>query len=326
MPYLIGTDEAGYGPNLGPLTVTGTLWQVPDPDVDLYESLNTIVSSKPLGRGSQADSLLHVADSKSVYQASKKIESLERSVLSILHALRGNVPVDERELLTDTFSKCVEDRIALLAGENSLWSPREPFDLPLECEPAQLRTLGAAFSDACQLAFVRLLNVQCRPMFPATFNRAVDTLGNKANLLSSQTLQIISKLLAETASDDVTIFCDKHGGRSRYLSLIEQHLTQQTVTTETESRAISRYHWQQAGRRISIQFSVKGESQLPVAFASMVSKYVREVFMHIWNEFWQEHIDGLKPTKGYPIDAKRFHGGHRSHPRKARHRPDSGLA
>ena len=26
--YLIGTDEAGYGPNLGPLVISATVWQV----------------------------------------------------------------------------------------------------------------------------------------------------------------------------------------------------------------------------------------------------------------------------------------------------------
>ena len=30
MQYLLGTDEAGYGPNLGPLVVTATVWEVPD--------------------------------------------------------------------------------------------------------------------------------------------------------------------------------------------------------------------------------------------------------------------------------------------------------
>ncbi len=30
MGYVLGTDEAGYGPNLGPLVVTATLWEVPD--------------------------------------------------------------------------------------------------------------------------------------------------------------------------------------------------------------------------------------------------------------------------------------------------------
>jgi len=38
----------------------------------------------------------------------------------------------------------------------------------------------------------------------------------------------------------------------------------------------------------------------------MVSKYLREVFMMLWNQYWQIKIPGIKPTKGYPLDAKRF--------------------
>ncbi len=30
MPYLLGTDEAGYGPNLGPLVISASVWEVPD--------------------------------------------------------------------------------------------------------------------------------------------------------------------------------------------------------------------------------------------------------------------------------------------------------
>ncbi len=28
--FVIGTDEAGYGPNLGPLVISATLWETPD--------------------------------------------------------------------------------------------------------------------------------------------------------------------------------------------------------------------------------------------------------------------------------------------------------
>jgi len=306
VPYLIGTDEAGYGPNLGPLTVTGTLWQVPKLDLDLYDCLKSIVSSESLGRKIDADSKLHVADSKLVYQASRSLESLERSVLAIVHSLRSKVPTNDRDLLRDTFSPCVEDRIALMAGENPLWSPAEAFDLPLHNSLNDLRTLGGRFSKTCEAAEIDLIDIRCQPVFPATFNRLTESLGNKANLLSGQTMQLISKLLEKTQDESVTICCDKHGGRSRYLPLIQQYLTQQQVTVEIESRAVSRYHWVQADRKITIQFSVGGEDQLAVALASMVSKYVREIYMHIWNEFWQDYVDDLKPTKGYPVDAKRF--------------------
>ena len=43
-----------------------------------------------------------------------------------------------------------------------------------------------------------------------------------------------------------------------------------------------------------------------MALASMVSKYWRESTMTLFNQFWQRHHPELKPTKGYPGDARRF--------------------
>ena len=28
--------------------------------------------------------------------------------------------------------------------------------------------------------------------------------------------------------------------------------------------------------------------------------------MQVFNQFWAEHVPGLKPTAGYPVDAVRF--------------------
>jgi hypothetical protein len=38
----------------------------------------------------------------------------------------------------------------------------------------------------------------------------------------------------------------------------------------------------------------------------MTAKYLRELAMHQFNRFWRERIPGLKPTQGYPLDARRF--------------------
>ena len=45
----------------------------------------------------------------------------------------------------------------------------------------------------------------------------------------------------------------------------------------------------------------------PVAVASMLAKYLREVCMRQFNRYWAGHVPGLKPTAGYPVDAKRFY-------------------
>jgi hypothetical protein len=58
--------------------------------------------------------------------------------------------------------------------------------------------------------------------------------------------------------------------------------------------------------RIEFCFRTRAEELLPVALSSMVSKYLREVLMHQFNEFWATHVPGLKPTQGYPVDARRF--------------------
>ena len=53
MPYIAGTDEAGYGPNLGPLTITAALWHVADcgkcalARYDLYKKLAGEVCGDP---------------------------------------------------------------------------------------------------------------------------------------------------------------------------------------------------------------------------------------------------------------------------------------
>ncbi len=70
---------------------------------------------------------------------------------------------------------------------------------------------------------------------------------------------------------------------------------------------MSRYRIDDNGRNVEVHILVGADAaQLPTALASMLSKYLREVFMQIFNAFWMERIPGLKRTAGYPLDGKRF--------------------
>ena len=61
-----------------------------------------------------------------------------------------------------------------------------------------------------------------------------------------------------------------------------------------------------AQRRVEFCFQTKAERHLPAALASMASKYLRELAMRALNAFWCGRSPGLRPTAGYPQDAKRF--------------------
>jgi ribonuclease HII len=79
------------------------------------------------------------------------------------------------------------------------------------------------------------------------------------------------------------------------------------VITERESPIESRYRVELLSRPISIVFRPRADgASVAVALASMLCKYLREICMRQFNRFWAKHIPGLKPTAGYPVDARRF--------------------
>jgi len=76
------------------------------------------------------------------------------------------------------------------------------------------------------------------------------------------------------------------------------------VQVVAETPAWSAYHVPDASCRV--EFSVRGESRLPVALASMTAKYVRELSMAAFNAWWCGRVEDLAPTAGYPLDAARW--------------------
>ncbi|MEL7499622.1 MAG: hypothetical protein AAFN77_18610 [Planctomycetota bacterium] len=297
MPFLIGTDEAGYGPNLGPLTITGTLWRSQFSENDLYAALAEVVCERKKGRN---DPRLIVADSKQVYKPSGSIRELERSVLSLVRATDKSIPQNVKELCQAVCPTV--DWESIRTQQGYLF---DDVRLPLAASLDSIEKSAERFCDCAAQADVELLKIDCSPVFPNTFNRRVQQLGNKAHLLSGETLKIARRLKV-MADDDLEIICDKHGGRNRYAGVIQHVLTDQAVSVGAETRAESDYAFREDDRDVIVRFRAGGESFLPTAVASMVSKYVREVFMIAWNQFWTTRVDDLKPTKGYPVDAKRF--------------------
>jgi len=292
---LIGTDEAGYGPNLGPLVVAGTLWEVPDDlnPMDLWESLQSVLTCAP----ERNDRRLHVADSKAVYSANRSLEDLEVPVLAFL----GSLGCAAETL--DSLGEQLAGAAFRDAYQAEVWNAAPGLSLPAASSAEHIQEWQHELHKEMQAAEVRLLAVRTAIVFPRQFNTLVDTAGSKGAVLSETTLRLVAELMAVGPTDQATlVVCDKHGGRNRYDEIIASQFDDEFVFRLEESREMSRYRM----GRTEFCFRTKAEELLPVALSSMIAKYLREVLMRQFNLYWGQRIPGLRPTQGYPVDARRF--------------------
>src|SRR5438270_8816114 len=82
MPWIVGIDEAGYGPNLGPLVMTSVACRVPErlAGADLWHVLRSAVRRHT----DSEDGRILIADSKLIYSTSRGLGALETGVLATL--------------------------------------------------------------------------------------------------------------------------------------------------------------------------------------------------------------------------------------------------
>lgn len=295
MAYLIGTDEAGYGPNLGPLIIAVSVWKVPgNPgECDLYHQLGHCVARQ----GTTKDRLT-IADSKLLYKSGIGLAALEQNVLAaygLIHPPTNSARQLWRSLAPD-------------ADEQTESLPWHECDdaLPREADADVIADLTQMAARAMSQAGVQLTAVVASAVFPAKFNSLVVQYGSKGEALSRVTLQLLERALETCDQEPVFIVCDKHGGRGKYQRLLQEQFPDPLIEVVCEGMVNSTYRWGRDAARREIQFRAGGESFLPAALASMTAKYLRELAMHSFNCFWQQHVADLRPTAGYPVDARRF--------------------
>jgi hypothetical protein len=297
MLYVIGTDEAGYGPHLGPLVISATVWQLDDPAhaYDLYRPLKKVVCADPERATARR---VAMADSKVLYKPGQ-IHDLERGALAAL-ACVGYECGPWRDLwrFLDSNAPCDTDSLA--------WHDGYELRLPLEVDLKKLEKTTAILRDGFESAGVRLLGLYSTAIFPERFNHLTESFDNKSETLSRLTLELLGDVLDGLPAGAVIAFCDKHGGRNFYSMLLQRQFPDWLIEVYSEGCDESIYRFGPPERRVDVGFRVRSEQFLPAALASMTAKYLREVFMRAFNDFWCARVPGLRPTAGYPTDSHRF--------------------
>ena len=308
MAYVIGIDEAGYGPNLGPIVIGGTLWHVADDGTLKQMPIGGFTGSRE--SGAVGDPLpATFADSKKLFRRGSGLGPIEQPILALLRCTESKVNLQAGTV----------DLFTSLTGQHGDFFENEPgyywqdVAIPLSCDQEDIEALAKQMRLTLAENQTQCLSLASTMMFPQAWNEGLIREGNKASLLSALSCRLVTRLLQivdeqdPAAAEPVFVYCDKHGGRNHYAALLQHEMKCDFVTVQSETREHSAYSWRDVcGRAIEITFTAKGESQSPVAVASMMAKYLRELAMAGWNSFWQREIPDIQPTAGYPLDAKRF--------------------
>jgi ribonuclease HII len=300
-----GIDEAGYGPNLGPLVMARVTAEGQEPDLwrDCAESVRR-------AGGLASDRRLRVDDSKAVLRGRSDagLAELERTALAFVAEATGSVPdrvAGLIDLLRTTPSHPSElERWEEPAATIALprWCPREEIDRTIASRPLTH-------------ASWRISSVRVVVIGPELFNRVLapipeaDRSKALVHHLAFATLMSDAWRAFQAEDRDLFVRSDKHGGRHFYLDTLSPLFPGAWVDRGEESPGRSSYAVHHGERRLRIELVPKADAtDALVALASIVSKYLRELWMDAFNAFWAARVPGLRPTAGYPVDARRFRG------------------
>ncbi len=306
----IGIDEAGYGPNLGPLVMTAVQAEsispwTGDDRPDAVAAPDVWIDLAPgVVRAGGDPTRIWVDDSKAILRSGKGRDRLELASLASIHAAGRGIPATLTALL---------EALGAGAGDEAELSPW--FD---ELEPGARwpwiwspESLAAAL-DARPLEPAagtwRLSAVDAVVVGPARFNSELGTSGLKSDVHFAAFRQLLDRAW-ERAGDGRPTFVtgDKHGGRHYYLESLSRAFPGAWIDRGRESPELSRYTIRDGARRLELAFRPRADRENGlVALASIVSKAVRELWMDGFNAYWRTRIPGLRPTAGYPTDARRF--------------------
>jgi ribonuclease HII len=297
MAVLAGIDEAGFGPILGPLVVSASVFEVPKNLVwgDLWQILRGSISDKRTGLKGR----LLIADSKKAFSKSVGVRHLRRTVLAVLKHL-GIESKNLNELILSLCPDCLE-HLSEYPWYNKV------NDYSLGGDNGDIAIGASMLKKDLAEKHIELLGLKSRCLEVARYNRMVSEVKNKAKVLFTAVAELMQWAIKDFAGDDLEIVIDRQGGRSHYRRQLQMMFPDMALRVIREDVKRSSYELADRDRRIRVHFIVGADGKfLPVALASMTSKYIREVLVDNINGYFMGFNGSLKPTAGYWKDGLRF--------------------
>jgi ribonuclease HII len=274
--FVVGVDENGLGPRLGPLVATAVTLELSE------------YRREPLRRLGER---LDIRDSKAS-SGFGRMAAVEGVSLALMERLHGKRPGD-----ADAFLKLVSIdgperlRQACPAGSApQCWSV--PVELPaFGGDP----DAGHRALDGLSTGGVAVRSARSAVACAGTLNREIKRLGSKLTV----DLMMFERLVVDAragSGGEVEAVCGMVGGIRNYPGYF-QVFDGSGVEEIERVRGRSAYRVEGVGR---VAFEVDSDARhLPVALASMVGKYLREICMERQNRFYLGRQPSLTRVSGY---------------------------
>ncbi len=306
---LLGIDEAGYGPLLGPLVVAGAAFR-------------TLDAAAPKDAARRIGDALHAArvvvgDSKQVFGGTRDLAALELPVLAVLAA--GGATI-----------RGVDDAIAAVGADPRVrraapWYADDPSCFPLRASADDVAAAASSLRAALAQADVEFVGFAADVVDERRLNASFES-GNKADALFASASAVFDGLAARRAGGEpLAAVFDRHGGRRYYGPALQRRWPDALAEPLSETPTRSEYRLHFAGAPALVSFETKADAAWPqVGLASMLAKYLREAFMAMFNAYFARLLPGVAPTAGYVEDGRRWLDAGRA-ARLAAGVPDSDL-
>ena len=310
----VGIDEAGYGPNLGPLVMTAVVAE------SFAENGQSHRARRPLDfwgdlaltvdRAGGDPERLWVDDSKAIFSGGNGRSRLEATCMAAVHAASSAFP-PTLEALLDSVGAGTLEEVELTRWLESSRSGDTPVAAPVReiaheppLEAILARKPLCAGNGAWQVTSVRSVVVG-----PARFNTRLLDHGLKSAVHYEAFEALVTWVWSLPQHGSTTrVVGDKHGGRHYYYGPLTQSFPDHWIDRGCEGPELSRYTLRDQWRRMEVNLLPRADANDGlVALASIVSKTIREFWMDIFNGYWCGHVPGPASTSaGYPNDSKRF--------------------
>lgn len=277
-----GIDEAALGPILGPYCCGLTSFNIKK-DLELFELFSELNTIK-------------ICDSKKLYTSGKSIRELENTALSFFFSFFNTGANNLHELLSKLLirEKTLDELLAI-----PWFQTMKSLKLPLCCDNRDIQQNSQSLTNFLKDKQIEIGTIKVDVVSAERFNHLLSKGFNKSQCCQ----QILNPLLVESLTDKSRITVDRQGGRRYYGEWLIETFPRTPLSIIKETKDCSSYNLSTS----LMQFQVKGDDKyLETALASIFSKYIRELMMICFNNYWNEMAPGIKKTAGYPQDGKRF--------------------